>query len=252
MSMSEAAHELSYYDGVGLHQHKILHKPRVTASGGAHSHMWLLPEDIAVGDRVYSKGYIFISDYDGAHSHALAADLAGTAEDGAHMHAVRIWAQAGNASSDLGGAHSHSLGVMRTGTDGAHSHMLDLSGTKIPSMTPAVALAIIIAADEASGEEEVDRSATVTSTDGRHVVTQLGAEVCAHADQESADKCAEMRSILRTIGLEGDSNIHGVAWLVKEAGILALEQAAADVEAKRSPTIPGRLLGSLARLVDED
>lgn len=109
----------------GVHAHVLDRENARAREGGAHLHLFVLP-----------NGSQVVTAEDGAHGHALPrADAEATVNDGEHAHEITLpdgtTAQTGAGAS----AHQHSLMVFTTGFDGQHKHTLTLAdGTVVESL----------------------------------------------------------------------------------------------------------------------
>lgn len=127
----------------GIHSH-LLDRPKLeTDLDGQHYHLYMLPGEAATG----GSPMFFETVYDGPHRHVLKATTdEETQEDGIHRHKVRVWASydyyyydASSATYDTADSpgHVHELLIDSTASDGLHSHVLDVDGIMLKSLSPA-------------------------------------------------------------------------------------------------------------------
>jgi hypothetical protein len=128
-------------DKVGAHAHgNILRDVKQTSSDGNHPHVWLVEQDMAVGENVIKAPFLLMSDYDGAHSHPIDESGLYTVDGaGAHRHAVHFPGGTVVATEE-DGAHAHEVHVQDTPWDGQHVHVLKVGTLSLTSLTgPAIA-----------------------------------------------------------------------------------------------------------------
>lgn len=111
----------------GIHLHGLLREESASDFGGAHRHMFELPD-----------GTFTSTEADGEHGHGLASPLADrTDEDGEHVHTIRLPDGTELLTGDGISEHSHQLQTTTTLLDGLHNHLLVLAdGTELESLSP--------------------------------------------------------------------------------------------------------------------
>ncbi len=113
------AHEIAegeiLHGEAGIHAHEVLRALETTASDGAHSHVFQMP-----------NGVFVVTELDGQHMHGLPdVDAEVTLEDGEHGHAIVMGGQVMFTGVEIS-AHRHTLQVMATAVDGAHRHTMQV------------------------------------------------------------------------------------------------------------------------------
>lgn len=239
--------DLSFDDG-GAHSHVVVRSKGQTTTSGAHSHIWLVPNDMDVGDsrRLY-KGEIIVSMHDGAHVHPLKDDPR-TGPSAGHQHGVEFHYARSLTMTESDGAHDHLLLVNRTGYDGIHAHTLIISGVRMTSLMPADIAALMH--DES--EKVMDREAQVERVTCKSLNVFVDDHlVCKHQNAHSAALCKANRQVLLASGLTASmvtkvtpENIHGAEWLTKTASNMVLKQS--------GRAVGPRLLGAMSTLVEKN
>jgi len=226
--------ELTYFDDVGMHSHTLMVAAQKTSSEGSHMHIWLVPEDIETAMGSLKKGRILVSEYDGAHAHALEAG--GTA-GGAHTHAVRV--RGFNMATAEDGGHGHALGVQRTGRDGPHGHAITVGGVTMQSLTVGQIHAMM---QEAMSETEIEGPLVERSSGGFRVLDG-GKVITAHETREGAQKAADLAHFLLKCGLPSSAlELGDTEWLSKSVDLV-------EKAAPRAST--GGLLGKMDQLIKD-
>lgn len=128
----------------GMHQHKLNRINLQTDIDGAHKHAFLVNEN-----------FLVFSDHDGLHSHTMDNSESGrmNEESSSHKHKVTVGEIDYFTNDD--GAHEHEAGVISTGEDGSHSHILELAdGTTIKSLTASEYFSMVEMPEEDEEDEE--------------------------------------------------------------------------------------------------
>jgi hypothetical protein len=211
-----------------------------TASDGTHEHLWLVENDIQMGEEKLYKGQILVSFYDGAHTHAVKKGTR-TTNDGAHKHGVTVGYSARKTfvtAEDA--AHSHELLVRRTAHDGIHSHVLEIDGFKLKSLMPDDILALM-SADEKKAEAAAEQITRNTRCEVRDGDTLL----CKHDNSVEAAACQTIRRMWALKGFVAPfhtPNLHAQEQLFKTVTSMLIEKA--------GPLGVGdRLMGAMSRLI---
>lgn len=231
--------DMLFLDDVGDHGHLLLRSVATTASDGRHAHVWYVPDELEVGERKLSAGSLIFSMYDGAHTHALEDEMAVAGGD--HRHGVplmgRIWA------TEEDGMHSHELLVKRTGSAGAHTHILEIGGMRLESLMPADIVRMQMEHDEEE-EDEMEEPVMRASRKGAAIYLK-GKKLCQHDELRDAGKCMAARTLMirnRLLFELDDENLEKTGWLL-EAGVK-------HIAAKRLTAMKGSFGGGLARALE--
>lgn len=228
------------FDESGAHRHMLLRPDGSTASDGTHEHLWLVENDIQLGEDKLYKGQVIMSFYDGAHTHAVKKGLR-TSSDGAHKHGVTVGYSARKTfvtAEDA--AHSHELLVRRTALDGIHQHTLTIEGVKLKSLMPDDILALI-SNDEKKAEaasEQITRNSRCEVRDGDELL-------CKHDNSMDAAICCTIRKMWALQGFT--ANLHAPNLHAQDKLFKTVEGALIE---KAGPMAVGdRLMGAMGRLL---
>lgn len=120
--------------GCGFHSHALDRAEGVTQTDGAHRHVFLVEEAIALPNGMeLAAGTVLITEEDGAHQHALAEHGLDTQGESEHVHGILVNDE--QVLQTLPEAqHQHRLMVRSTGLGGDHQHELVIGETTLVSL----------------------------------------------------------------------------------------------------------------------
>lgn len=242
--MSHDAYELMYEDG-GDHRHRLIRSENKTSSDGTHAHIWLAGDEVLTNVGRIRADSVFMSMWDGAHSHEVDNDELRSGGDGKHSHGVEFGFPGGVVSTAEDGDHDHLLLVRSTARDGIHGHDVTIGGVTMRSLLPVDIVKLLDLATPPT-IIEMERSLERISLSD-NVVLLDGQPVCQHKDYANASVCAAARKMLFGVGLTKpvfSKNFHSLDWLMRPA-------AAEVTKGISGQRLGGGLLGAMGTLVNE-